>query len=316
MQNVMRRMGGVLVVCASVWAANGCGDDKNDDSGATTEQTSGPLTTTGPDTPTSEGTSEDSTDTGVVDPSTTTTTATTEEPTTGEPTTEDPTTGGQTGMCDPQAQDCDEGFKCTAYALLPGDEWNANKCVPEPQEGGVAGDDCTVEGDDVFTGIDDCAKGYICLNADKNTKVGFCVEFCSGADLCPNTSGGDGLCIQANDGLLPICLQTCDPLLQDCAGQQACYGDVSGPPFICFNPDPQGNDGTAGDSCEFTNACVGGLHCAPASTQDGCDPMSMGCCTEFCALDEMTCQDPEECVPFFSSPQVGYENVGICALPG
>ncbi len=315
-QKKMRLFRGVLVLCVGAWAVSGCGDDGMTETSADTGgSTSQPMTTssgtTTPDIPTTSGSTSDAstsdpTATTVVDPSTTGGTTLVEET----------TTGGQTGMCLPKEQDCDDGEKCNAYALMPGDEWNANACVPETGEG-VQGDDCTVEGDDVFTGIDDCAKGYICLNADANTKQGTCVEFCSPTDECPNTSGGDGICLpDTNDGHLPICLQVCDPLIQDCPGNQGCYGDPSGPPFVCFIPDPQDNMGVEDDPCEFTNACVGGFHCAPTATQMGCDPMSFGCCTAFCNLDEMDpCAAPEQCVPFFPNPIPGYENVGICALP-
>lgn len=314
MQTMKRVMRGVLVMCVGAWTA-GCGDDGGDTVSTTEQPTSSPLTTTGttgPDVPTSTTSDDTTTDpaptTEDVDPTTSTTDPTTEDPTTG-----DSTTGGVTGMCDPQAQDCPAGFKCTAYALEPGDEWNANKCIEEPIEGGVSGDPCTVDGEDIFSGLDDCAKGYVCLNADPETKQGICTEFCAADDTCPNTVNG-GLCVQANDGFLPICLQLCDPLVQDCPGEQGCYGDVSGPPFFCFNPDPQGNEGAEGDDCAFTNACVGGLHCAPGSALEGCNAMM--CCTSFCDIQEMTCDGAEECTPFFPTPQVGFENVGICALPG
>jgi hypothetical protein len=206
------------------------------------------------------------------------------------------------------AQDCPEGLKCTAYAKVMQDTWDANKCVPETGEG-VAGDPCDVEGG-FATGIDNCAKGFICLNTDGEGKGGFCVEFCHGDEEC---SGGPGLCNIINDGALPICLATCDPLAQDCVGGQACYGDPSGPPFVCFAPDPQ-SGGMDGNPCAFTNDCLAGLHCTDAVVQDGCE--AEYCCTPFCALDGNDCTDPEECSAFFPAPEPGFENVGICTLPG
>lgn len=312
---MIRTLCGALVLVLAGPIA-GCGDDgKAEATNASEESTSSPLTTTGdpptsstgPDTPT---TGDDTT--GIVDPSTTSETSGTTDAESS--TTSDDTTGGVEAECDPKAQDCPPGSKCTAYGKLPGDEWNANKCIPEVQDGGVGGDDCTVEGPDKFSGIDDCAKGFICLNTDDQGKNGFCVEFCSPTDECPNTSGGAGICLpDTNDGYLPICLFQCDPLLQDCPGEQGCYGDVSMPFFICFNPDPQGNQGVDGDDCAFTNACVGGFHCAAAGTLDGCDAMM--CCTPFCPLDGMECADPEVCTPFFPDPTPGFENVGLCTLP-
>ncbi len=252
-------------------------------------------------------------DDGTTDGNSTTGGAT--EPTTGDtPTTGDETEGGQ-AACSPQAQDCPEGSKCTAYGKLPGDAWNANKCVPEPPNGGAVGDPCAIEGDDMFTGIDNCGEGTICLNVDAEQENGFCVEFCTPDMKCPGTSGGAGVCIVTNDGSLPICLSTCDPLLQDCQGSGACYGSPDGPPFLCFTPDPV-DGGMDGDPCDFTNACVAGLNCAAAETQEGCMNDGSGCCAPFCSLDQMDCTGGEECLPFFMEEQPGFENVGICALPG
>ena len=111
---------------------------------------------------------------------------------TGDATTVDGETDGGDAACDPKAQDCPEGLKCTAYGKLSGDAWNANKCVPEPPNGAAVGDDCAIEGDDMFTGIDNCGKGTICLNVDEEQKNGFCVEFCSPDMMCPGTQGGSG----------------------------------------------------------------------------------------------------------------------------
>lgn len=240
-------------------------------------------------------------------------TATTDPMPTGTDAATSDTEGGN-GECDPRAQDCPEGLKCTAYGKMAGDEWNANKCVDEPNNGGVAGDPCEIMGADMFTGIDTCAKGYICQNPDEELKNGACVEFCKPDDSCPNTSGGMAPCLPANDGKLPICLASCNPLIQDCPGQQACYGDPSGPPFFCYGPDPK-NGGTDGAKCGFTNDCLAGLHCADAATVEGCTGDATACCTPFCALDEMACTGMEMCSPFFPTPQPGYENVGICVLP-
>lgn len=225
-------------------------------------------------------------------------------------------TGGNNSECDPTLQDCPEGAKCTAQLELPGIGWNKNVCLPEPANGGLAGDPCEVEGADIFTGVDNCAKGYICLNTDGEGKNGACVEFCQ-PDLksCPNTTGGSGICNPANEGILPICLATCDPLVQDCPGQQACYGNPEGLPFICFGPDPQ-DGGEDGSTCEYTNACLAGLQCQDSATLEGCPADSSGCCTPFCPLDGDACTGAEECVAFFAEVFPGFENVGVCVLPG
>ena len=302
----MHRMNywGVVALLGSLAA---CNPDKADTDAASTGGTdaTGSGSTTN-DLPTTTGSSGDATGTGSSTTGSSTTAADTG--------TSDPTTGGGEIDCDPTLQDCAEGDKCTAYAKMKVDTWDANKCVPVTGDG-VAGDPCTVEGG-IATGIDDCAKGYICLNTDSEGKNGACVEFCQ-PDLksCPNTSGGGGLCNVANDGALPICLFTCDPLVQDCPGQQACYGDPAGPPFICFGPDPK-DGGQDGSTCEFTNACLAGLQCQDSATLEGCPADSAGCCTPFCPLDGNECTGAEECVAFFAEVVPGFENVGICVLPG
>ena len=296
----------------------GCPADKGDtDTDGATDATDATAATVAG---TTAGTADTTTGTtGTTAEGTTALPTTTEAPTTAEPTTAGSTTDGTTtsGMdveCMARLQDCPEGLKCTAYAKVLQDTWDANKCVPEAGDG-VAGDPCEMADADMFSGIDNCAKGYICLNTDDQGKNGFCVEFCQADDSCPNTTGGTGICFPANDGLLPICLATCDPLVQDCPGTQACYGDSAGPPFFCFQPDPQdgGQDGT---TCEFTNACLPGLQCQDGATLEGCPPGSIGCCTPFCPLDGDVCTGAEECVAFFMEPVPGFENVGICVLPG
>jgi hypothetical protein len=273
-------------------------------------------------------TGSESTGTGTVGVSTTGDDTTGPTPTTGDdttgptPTTGDDTTGpepttgdetGGTGQCNPSTQDCPEGSKCTAYAERGMTAWSANKCVPETEGGPILGETCEVMGEDEFSGIDNCAKGSICLYVDDELKNGFCVEFCDAeVGMCAEN---DQVCIPANDGKLPVCLDTCDPLLQDCQGG-GCYGDPSGPPFVCFFEDPVGG-GMDGDPCSFANACLKGLNCTAADVLEGCNTPEPGCCSPFCELDGMgQCTDPEECTPFFAEEVPGYENVGICALPG
>lgn len=292
---MMTKIGQLRALCTLGLVAAlavGCGDDKQNTDTAATD----PGTGTGTDAGTGTGTEG----TGATD---TPTEATGDE------------TGGDQ-ECDPINQDCPEGSKCTTYGKKAGDAWNANKCVPETGKGQY-GDPCSVEGPDMFTGIDNCGKGLICLSVDDNNMNGACVEYCTPELTCPNTSNGNGICFaDANEGTLPLCLTLCDPLLQDCPGQGACYGDNTGmPPFFCFTPDPK-DGGMDGGACDFLNACLPGLTCADQATQEGCVTDQFGCCAPFCALDEMTCTGAEECTPFFPMMYPGFENVGVCALPG
>lgn len=293
----------------------GCGDDKNgmttDSGGSTTSPTSGTTggTTSGTtgENPTTSGTTAEETSTS------------------GTTMMVDPTTGGSTGggggMCNPRTQDCADGEKCTAYATpMSMVGWDANQCVPAPMNGGGIGDPCQIDdGQSVFSGLDNCAAGGFCFNFDFMTgKGGACIEFCKEDDTCPMTNGGNAGCLEAaNKGVLPICLPKCDPLIQDCADMQGCFGDPSIEFFFCAAVDPGPNTGLDNSPCEYTNACQPGFSCAAAAVVDGCDPMAVGCCTPFCTVGDNTdCAPKEECVPFYSmNPPPGLEMVGICAIP-
>lgn len=217
--------------------------------------------------------------------------------------------GGGENECDPRVQDCMRGQKCTAWANDGGTFWNANKCVEISGEG-VAGDACMVEGSGV-SGIDNCGLGHICLNTDARA-MGTCVQFCMGDD--ENCAPGD-VCAIYNDGVLPICLVGCDPLLQDCPEGQGCI-DTPNLSFICFN-DASGDMGGDGDPCppeDGENSCDPGMWCGPNSAN--CDDVN--CCTPYCDITEANCPQPDECTSFFGDPASappGFENVGVCVLP-
>ncbi len=220
-----------------------------------------------------------------------------------------PDGGGGASECDPRVQDCPRGQKCSAWANDGGTFWNATRCIDVGGRG-VAGDTCTTEGGGV-SGIDDCAAGFICLNTDQNGQ-GTCVEFCQG----DNRDCGPGdVCAIYNDGVLPICLVGCDPLLQDCPMTQSCIDTPNGQ-FICFS-DASGNAGLDGDACppdDGENSCDPGLWCGPGSS--GCD--SVNCCTPYCDLADPQCMSPDVCTSFYGDPDSappGFEDVGVCVLP-
>lgn len=220
-----------------------------------------------------------------------------------------PDGGDGANECDPRVQDCMRGEKCTAWSNDGGTFWNANKCVEISGEG-VSGDSCMIEGSGV-SGVDDCALGFICLNTDMDG-LGSCVQFCMGDN--ENCEPGD-VCAIYNDGVLPICLTGCDPLLQDCPEGQGCI-DTPNQSFICFN-DASGDMGADGDPCppeDGENSCDPGMWCGPNSA--GC--VDVNCCTAYCDLSEAACPAPDECTSFFGdagSAPPGFENVGVCVLP-
>lgn len=233
---------------------------------------------------------------------------------TAEPaTTSDGSTGtiGNNGECDPIAQDCPDGLKCTAVAAMEGVPWNANKCVPVGGDG-LAGDQCDVEGGK-YTGVDDCAEGLLCMLTDQDGEGGVCIEFCDAGMNCPMTGAS---CEVYNEGILPICLPACSPLLQDCPEGQACYQGGS-TTFVCFKEVAMPGKGGQGTPCQSVNICQKGFHCAAAALLPECP--GEGCCTAFCALSEGdgACPDATMCLPFFAEGEAPpeYQDVGVCSIP-
>jgi len=223
-----------------------------------------------------------------------------------------PKDGGGTGECDPKAQDCPEGQKCTAVSPAPGEPWGINQCV-ELMGDDAVGDPCDIV-DGKYTGLDNCGVGLICLLTDDEGKGGACVEFCNTDDQCPIT---DANCVIYNDGALPICLSSCDPLIQDCPEGQACYSSA-GEQFVCFKESAMPGEGMPGSECQYVNQCQKGSFCANAMVVENCPPESNGCCTPYCSLSEgdAVCQPMEDCLAFFEGmAPPGYENVGVCRIP-
>ncbi len=289
--------------------------DSNSDTGSLTEP---PVTTSG----------GSNTDTGIVDPPETSSTGGAEtgpDPDTGTPVdTEstgcqficDPTeTGpGPTNECDIWAEDCPEGQKCMPWAADGGTSWNATKCSPVQNDPGQVGDVCTVEGSGV-SGIDSCDKHLLCWYTDE-MNVGTCINMCEGSEdsfSCPDMKQK---CDISNDGVLILCLETCDPLVQSCPEGQICFFDGL-QDFIC-DFDASGEEGQFGDECAFINVCDYGLFCAAPETVPGCE--AEGCCSNYCDLSEPnnTCiGEGQECVPWYAEGEApdGQQDIGACSLP-
>ncbi len=204
-------------------------------------------------------------------------------------------------LCNPFAQDCQDGQKCMPYANDGGTAWNATKCV-DTTGYGIAGDRCTVFSGSVG-GEDDCAEGFMCWDVDQEMN-GTCIELCSGSADAPEC-GDYTTCFVGNEGVLPICLPTCNPLA-GCGEGEVCISH-SGSNFYCAL-DASGEEGQVFDPCEFTNACDDGLGCFLSELAVECDPNSLGCCLPYCdTTDANTCPGTDQtCVPYFlfSAPPV------------
>jgi hypothetical protein len=204
-----------------------------------------------------------------------------------------------------------------------GTSWNRNSCKMINGQG-LPGDDCMATDGSGVSGNDTCDKGSMCWDIDADTQTGYCVEFCTGDANNPVCSG-DTICAIYNDGVLPLCLPTCDPLNggADCPNtDNVCIGDPGGQGFVCVL-DASGGMGTAGTDCMFANSCNQGLVCIDAAFYPGCG--ATGCCTEICDLNDdpngdlCTCKGQGcTCISWWDPPEdapPGYMHVGFCGIP-
>jgi hypothetical protein len=227
--------------------------------------------------------------------------------------------GGDSSIeCDPWAQDCPEGEKCAWWAEEGEIPWDT-KCTPLAPDPKQPGDTCTTE-DHMVSGIDDCDVGSACYYwVDLETLQGVCVPFCTGSPDDPTCEDPNATCMVLNGGAVILCLPSCDPLLQDCPGGQACY--LAFEEFVCMTDVSGPDKGAYGDPCMIIDACNPGLHCALADYVPGCEG-SGGCCSPYCDTTApnncpgMT--EGEECVPIWAEGEgpPEYEHVGVCMLPG
>lgn len=300
----------------AVASSDGANSDSDSDGG--TSSTSGDVSPPGTSAPPMPATSPPDPTLPPV------TTATTEPPDTGstsgtdgDPT--DPTgcffggcgpDGGTTPIeCDLLMQDCPRGEKCAPWANDGGSAWNATKCVPVENDPDAVGEPCTVEGSGV-SGIDSCDDASMCFNVDSDTNTGECFAFCEGDYREPTCDDGF-VCPVSGDGVLLICIPTCDPTVSSSCGEsEVCVPYYDGR-FVCApNADL---DGAFLDPCAFVNACDPGLMCISPDALDACDNGS-GCCTPFCDLGQPDCPDTTTCAAYFEdggAPE-GLEHVGVC----
>jgi len=228
--------------------------------------------------------------------------------------------GGDDIECDVMSQNCPEGEKCMPWANDGGSAWNATKCAPLDPNPMQPGDTCTVDGNAV-SGVDNCEAGSMCWDVDPQINEGVCIAFCTGSYQSPVCEDPSTVCTIYNDGVLPLCLPMCDPLLQNCHGDNICV-PASGPGFICVL-DASGEEGQYGDPCEYVNVCDPGLYCANAEAVPGCQG-AVGCCSDYCDLTApvpvAACSGAgqgQECVPWFEEGTAppGLEHIGGCAIP-
>lgn len=216
----------------------------------------------------------------------------------------DPDNGVVEAQCDPGQQDCPKGQKCTSFVSTPGGKTvDSTHCVD------IIGDDLFGESCERMVDNDTCAAGFFCMtDVSGHTGMGVCLEYCIVNQPCEY--GGE--CFAFNDGTLPVCQQLCDPLLQDCPGEQGCYAAFDS--FVCAMPGPVDGMGDDGATCATIQGCNPGLLCRQGT--DGC-PSDTGCCTPVCELGGPAdqCTSPEECIQALEDPPPMLQDVGYCGIP-
>jgi hypothetical protein len=217
--------------------------------------------------------------------------------------------------CDPVVQDCPLDQKCTPYGSSPEQSWNTSVCVLRSSDPKEVSEVCRVDGRPVG-GCDNCVLGAMCLFVFEYDGEGMCVAFCE-VPLSDRVCAEEGkVCVVANDGVLPLCLDPCNPLAPACVHGECLHIDHShdfacGPPWTSLG---------YGEPCTTElGSCAEGLACvsSDAFPEGLCENR---CCTQVCDLSA-----PNECphaadVQLCRSPyppgQIppGYENVGLCRI--
>ncbi|MBC8066819.1 MAG: hypothetical protein IAG13_00675, partial [Deltaproteobacteria bacterium] len=204
--------------------------------------------------------------------------------------------------CDVWAQDCPAGMKCMPWANDGGSSWNALRCFDVVDDPNGVGEPCTVV-DSSVSGIDDCDHRSMCWDVDPDTLMGTCRSLCHGSEANPTCNDPCDRCPIYGEGVLILCLPSCDPVLQDCGEGSACY-PFHDDGFLC-SPDASGGDGAPGEPCEFLNVCDPGTACIESDRVPECQ--GSGCCSPFC---DVTAEDDcassiagTVCTPWFSGGQ-------------
>jgi hypothetical protein len=218
------------------------------------------------------------------------------------------------GECNPYAQDCDAGRKCVPVGNNGDATWSSTSCVTIAVAPKQLGEPCNVN-QFALSGEDDCDLGLLCWAVDPVTLQGVCRELCGCSADTPTCQGG-GTCFVANDGLVAVCSDPCDPLLADCGSGLTCIPPTAGggPTYTC-QPDASDGMNAPGSPCEFANECGPGLACVTTKVLPGCELAP--CCAEFCD-PEAGCGNLDQVCHAAELPFVEPEcapDVGICGVP-
>ncbi|MBL4686062.1 MAG: hypothetical protein JKY37_15820, partial [Nannocystaceae bacterium] len=205
--------------------------------------------------------------------------------------------------------ECPKAEKCMPWASDGGDAWNAKRCTPLAADPASVGSPCVVEGGPA-SGVDSCEANAMCWSVDPETNTGTCAPLCEyapGDDICADP---DKICT-LDSGPLEVCLDGCDPLVNDCPAGESCYllnpFLLADRVAVCLRP------GTP----IFVNVDVFPAFCEPGWTAISplLDPTCAHnelCCAPWCDTSEPECPDGRSCIPWTPPGRPKDDDVGFC----
>ncbi|MGH1345800.1 MAG: hypothetical protein ACRBN8_29825 [Nannocystales bacterium] len=208
---------------------------------------------------------------------------------------------------------CSRGEECRPWSEDGGPHWNATRCVPLADEVAGVGESCTTQGSPL-TGLDNCGPDSMCIDVDPDTLTGRCVGYCDGSENAPICNDPTRTCVVGNDDHIAVCLDSCDPLVQDCGDGRACVATLGTVDFFCMAP------GTAYEDPYSVPlaACGVGSVAVSHDLVETCDVAAEPCCADFCDLTvlEDPCPPQRVCTAFVPEGTFfGYEDIGVCLTP-
>jgi hypothetical protein len=253
-----------------------------------------------------------------VEPGTTTTTTTTSSTTTVTTDAPESSDGPSvvfdhpacaSGWCDPWLQDCPRGSQCNPTNMCGvGDTWASTRCFPLDRYPAKIGEACTTE-DSPYSGDETCGLDGFCWNVHPTTYIGTCAALCTGSPADPFCADPNTACLIANDGALPLCLPSCDPLLQDCEDGEGCHPVTTMGEFVCMP------FGAPIETDRHPTWCsAGSTDVDPALLASACTVDQPPCCATYCDLGMPLCDPGLVCTPYYD--QGGFPPpLGLCLDP-
>jgi len=219
--------------------------------------------------------------------------------------------GATAACCDPVAQDCQSGERCSVVGFgSSASTLLASACLTAAGTK-KEGEACVRDSTDVTDiGHDDCEKGLWCtLYGSPSDTQRYCRKLCTAKSQC--SASQSCMLVSASAPRAGNCVQTCDPAgdSTDCPTGTACYLITS----VDYDPLSTAVDafcykaGTKAEGVSCTTAvdCAPGLKCEP--TKDGSDAV----CTKTCSK-KYPCTGTKTCETLTGLTLPTGLDIGVC----